>query len=158
MSEMTTFVGNEVTVNTLTGKAYISKTKLAEMCGVGKDAVSKYIDSTWHISNLNEMNQLREDSVECVIAHYAFDSERPSAKALQTYRFITKHGIRAWFYREAGYVMEAKKPEPELSLLDSLAAGFSRMAQLEREESDQRTKLFSLEQRIRVLEAKQSVS
>jgi predicted transcriptional regulator len=143
-------------VNEKTGEAYVSQTKLAEMCGVGQDTISKYITKTRHTLNLNEINQLREDSVELVIGYYAFDSQRPSTKALQTYRIMAKAGIRAYIYSQAGYELKAEKKDSELSLFDSLAAGFARMAQVEREQSEQKTELINLKQRTEAVEARQS--
>ena len=53
-------------------------------------------------------------------------------------------------------LIEAKKPEQELSLFDSLAAGFAKMAQVEREQKQQSLLLSSLQNRTEAIEARQS--
>lgn len=108
-------------VDEKTGEAYVSQTKIAELCGVRQNTISQYISKTRDTLILNENSQLHENSVELVIAHYAFDSQRPTEQALKSYRTMAKAGIRAYIYSQAGYTFNVvEKPEPmdELTILE----------------------------------------
>ena len=106
----------DFTVDQTTGEAYISQTKLAELCGVTQHAISQYVSKTRDTLKLNEINQIHEDSVELVMSHYAIESQRPNETALKNYRVLAKAGIRAYLYHMAGYVMEAKPAVPQTYL------------------------------------------
>ena len=100
------------------GSAFISQTKVAELCGVGQDAISKFLKRrTGHTYILNEFNQLHSDSMELVIGYYAFDSQRPTEKAVESYRMIAKAGAKAYIYHQAGYAMSAARPIVPLTIV-----------------------------------------
>lgn len=52
------------------GDAFISQTKVAELCGVEQPAISKYVEKTRNSLKLNEINQLDHTSLELVIGWY----------------------------------------------------------------------------------------
>ncbi len=79
-------------------------------------AISQYVKKTRDTLNLNEINQMDADSLELVIAHYAFDSQRPTIKAIASYRLLAKAGAKAYIYHQAGYSLSAKKAEPKTAL------------------------------------------
>ena len=58
------------------GKAYISQTKVAVLCGVSQHAISQFVTKTHDTLIVNEFSQLDAKSLELVIGHYAFDSQR----------------------------------------------------------------------------------
>lgn len=99
---------NEVTVFA-NGEAFISQTKVAELCGVKPHAISQWISKTRDNLNLNEYNQLDAKALELVIAYYAFDSQRTTKKAKDTARMFMKAGAKAYLYHEAGYTLTAEK-------------------------------------------------
>ena len=125
-SSLTTTTSSvDFAVDQTTGEAYISQTKLAELCGVTQHAISQYVSKTRDTLKLNEINQIHEDSVELVMSHYAIESQRPNETALKNYRVLAKAGIRAYLYHMAGYVMEAKPAVPQtyLEALEALVVG-----------------------------------
>jgi len=63
------------------------------LCGVGQNAISKYIKNTQHTIQVNELSQLDMASSILVIAHYALDSQRVTQKALSTYRQINENNL-----------------------------------------------------------------
>ena len=70
----TTTSSVDFTIDKTTGEAYISQTKLAELCGVTQQAISIAIQrNASHVVgvNLNEYNQLCAKSAYGVVAHYA---------------------------------------------------------------------------------------
>ena len=69
MQNLATKNNQDFTV-TASGDAFISQTKVAELCGVGQDAISKFVSRTGHSLILNEINQLSYESLELVIGHY----------------------------------------------------------------------------------------
>ena len=151
---MTMFVGNEVTVNTSTGEAYISQRKAEELLGLPSGTLRSWLSRNHQ--EANTINGLDAKLLQLATTYYAIESRAKTSEALSFLVTLSEAGAKAFLYHEAGYVMEAKKPEQELSLFDSLSAGFARMAQVEREQSEQKTKLFSLEQRTEAVEARQS--
>ena len=106
----------EFTVDRSTGEAYISQTKLAELCGVTQQAISVAIHrfSSFFVgANLNENNQLCAKSACNVVAHYAAQGK---AEAIKTFAKIGEAGMKAYIYHMAGYVMEAKPAVPQTYL------------------------------------------
>lgn len=89
------------------GEAFISQTKLAELCGVDQSAISKGISrNSANVIGvmLNENNQLSSDSAFNVIGYYA---AKGKPQAVQSLIKIGAAGMRAYIYHEAGYVMKA---------------------------------------------------
>jgi len=120
MKNLATQNATDFTV-TESGDAFISQTAVSKLCGVGQDAISKHIVKTGHMLNINSINQLGFESLELVIGHYAFDSQRTNDVALNSYRTLAKAGAKAYIYHEAGYVMEAKPIIPPQTSTDRLS-------------------------------------
>ena len=53
------------------GDAFISQTKVAELCGVTRQAISKHVAAFGCQYILNEISQLDDKSAFLVVAHYA---------------------------------------------------------------------------------------
>ena len=104
------------------GEAFISQTKVAELCGVVPHAISQQVVKTRDTLKLNEINQLHYESLELMIGYYAFDSQRTNDIACSNYRILAKAGAKAYIYNQAGYVMEAKKPKTKIEILNELVA------------------------------------
>jgi len=115
MKNLATKNTNDFTI-TESGDAFISQTAVSKLCGVGQDAISKHIVKTGHILNINSINQLGFQSLELVIGHYAFDSQRTNDVALNSYRTLAKAGAKAYIYHKAGYEMKAEKIVPPTAL------------------------------------------
>lgn len=103
------------------GDAFISQTKVAVLCGVGQNSISQFITKTRDTLQLNDNSQLGHNSLELVIGHYAFDSQRTNEITLGNYRMLAKAGAKAYIYHEAGYIMEAKPKLPE-NYIEALGA------------------------------------
>ena len=91
----------EFTVDRSTGEAYVSQTKLAELCGVTQQAISVAIQrNASHVvgANLNENNQLCAKSACNVVAHYAAQGK---AEAIKTFAKIGEAGMKAYIYHRA---------------------------------------------------------
>jgi len=93
MKNLATKNTNDFTI-TESGDAFISQTAVSKLCGVGQDAISKHIVKTGHMLNINSINQLGFESLELVIGHYAFDSQRTNDVALNSYRTLAKAGAK----------------------------------------------------------------
>ena len=57
--------------NTDNGDAFISQTKVADLCGVNQSSISRFIGTLAHSLKLNEINQLDDKSAFLCIAEYA---------------------------------------------------------------------------------------
>jgi hypothetical protein len=89
---------------TQNGDSFISQTKLAEMCGVSQQAISKHIRAQGCRYISNEFNQLDDKSAFMVVGHYA----AANTTALKSLIAIGAAGMKAYIYSLAGYQMEAK--------------------------------------------------
>ena len=93
------------------GQPFMSQTALSMKLGVDRTAISKYVKKSRHTLKLNNNNQLHAESLELVTWYYAFESQRPSKKALEFYRELAKIGAQDYIYQKAGYIMEVKSPD-----------------------------------------------
>lgn len=120
----TTQPSNEVTVNTLTGIATITRAGLARRLHVNVDTLKYYLRQR----GKTQGNQpLDEDSVLDATAYFAHNSQTPTQEAKELLVQISKAGTKAWLYHEAGYVVSASPvkhvalPEDYVSALRALA-------------------------------------
>lgn len=155
MSNMT-ICKNEITVDTSNGEVYISQRKAAEILGVSKSGISNYIERSSRPEEIDISQGLSSEIFNSCAQYFALDSRSPTTEAKALLKQISQAGTKAYLYHQAGYVMEAKKPEPELSFFDSLAASFARMAEVERSQSEQGVMMLSIQERVHAVESRQS--
>ena len=129
--QISTQTSNEVTVNTLTGEAYISQRKLAEKLSVPKSTVYNWLNS--FVRNFegavkpHTKQGLNSEIVAEAVQYFALDYSTPTQEAKELLRQINKAGAKAWLYHEAGYVVSASPikhvalPEDYVSALRALA-------------------------------------
>lgn len=120
----TTPPSNEVTVNTLSGMATITRAGLARRLNVHRNTLKNYL----YGRGKTQGNQpLDEDSVLDTVAYFAHNSQTPTQEAKDLLVQISKAGTKAWLYHEAGYVVSASPvkhvalPEDYVSALRALA-------------------------------------
>lgn len=124
------------------GEAFISQTKIAELCGTDQSSISRFIKKSQHTLKLNKFNQLDSDSLELTIGYYAFESQRTNVIAQQNYRLLAKAGAKAYIYHQAGYQFDAK-PREELLKNKRLAQHtWSDALKIHREKLGKTTKNF----------------
>ena len=105
----TTQPSNEVTVNTLTGMATITRAGLARRLNVNVDTLKYYLRQR----GKTQGNQpLDEDSVLDTTAYFAHNSQTPTQEAKDLLVQISKAGTKAYLYREAGYSVSASLVKP----------------------------------------------
>ena len=81
-----------------TGEGYISQTKLAELCGVSQQAISKHIAGCSY--KANTFNQLHFESMVLVVDNYAKQGKQ---EAIDSLGKIAKAGAQAYIYYLAGF-------------------------------------------------------
>ena len=120
----TTQPTNEVTVNTLTGMATITRAGLARRLNVHQNTLKNYL----YGRGKTQGNQpLDEDSVLDTVAYFAHNAQTPTQEAKDLLVQISKAGTKAWLYHEAGYAVSASPvkhvalPEDYVSALRALA-------------------------------------
>jgi len=131
MNNLATKNKNDFTV-TENGDAFISQTAVAKLCGVGQNSISQYVEKTRDTLQTNSTSQLSHNSLELVIGHYAFDSQRTNDIARNNYRVLAKAGAKAYIYHESGYVMKAVQPVASSSTTQRLADVDTSITLLER--------------------------
>jgi hypothetical protein len=101
---LATYLNSEVVVDS-NGEAWVTQTKLGEMCGISQQAIGKHIKTEFGCSYiLNENSQLDTQSAYLVVAHYATQGKPEAVKTLAS---IGKAGMKAYLYHLAGYTMNA---------------------------------------------------
>jgi len=75
------------------GEAFISQRKTAKLCGVGQDSISRYISNLGIPLKSNDLNQLNHKGLLMVLQYYAFESQRPTKKSLDSYRKIVDNNL-----------------------------------------------------------------
>lgn len=101
---LATYFNSEVVIDS-NGEAWVTQTKLGEMCGISQQAIGKHIKTEHGCSYiLNENSQLDTESAYLVVAHYAIQGK---PEAIKTLAAIGKAGMKAYLYHLAGYTMNA---------------------------------------------------
>lgn len=114
----------EVTVNTLTGEAYITVTGLAKKLNVPRKTVSDCVNRH---QDYKPNQPLTGDLVLFAATYFALHANAPTQEAKDLLTVISRAGARAWLYHEAGYAVSAAPikqvalPEDYVSALRALA-------------------------------------
>jgi transcriptional regulator with XRE-family HTH domain len=119
---------NDVTV-LRNGEAYISQRKLADLLGVHHSFVQRWIKRNCATVILNQNKALHYNSMVSCATECLRSGNKCSIDFVER---ITQAGAKAYLYTLAGYVMEAKKPEPVLTEIE-IARNY--LAALEREQA-----------------------
>ena len=118
MTNLTTSNANtEVSVNTLTGEAYISQRKAAEMLNVPNTSLQSYLDRHLRAVNSQSNQGLSSEIFALCVQYYALDARNPTAEAKELLRQITKAGTKAYLYYLAGYVVSVPERKQTIELL-----------------------------------------
>ena len=121
---MTTSSDLEVTINTLTGAASITRVGLARRLNVPTQTLKDYLNRR---GKTQQNQSLDTDSVLDAVAYFAHNAQNPTQEAKDLLTAISRAGVRAWLYHEAGYVVSASPikhvalPEDYVSALRALA-------------------------------------
>lgn len=101
---MTTSSDLEVTVNTLTGEAFITVTGLAKKLNVPRKTVSDCVNRH---QDYKPNQPLTGDLVLFAATYFALHANAPTQEAKDLLTAISRAGARAWLYHEAGYTVSA---------------------------------------------------
>ena len=100
-------------VNTVTGEAFISQRKAAELLGVSHVAVANHVAS-YHPNYLND-NGLSPEILQQVTTHYALYSKAANDKSRAFAEVLMQAGAKAFIYHQAGVQINAA-PQPQFNL------------------------------------------
>ena len=115
---MTNLIPTSIDFTVLNGTGYVSQTKLAEMCGVTKQAIQVAIQrkASYVVdANLSENNQLDAKSAYNVVVYHATQGK---PEAIKTLALIGEAGLTAYIYHQAGYTVSASKPDVQMPQAD----------------------------------------
>ena len=105
-----TYVNSDFRVDA-NGEAYISQRKAAELLGVARTSLQDWINRP---GNLEVSQGLSSEIFANAIQYYALDARNPTEQAKTLLKQITAAGVKAYLYSQAGYVMSASLPSPEV--------------------------------------------
>ena len=109
----------EVTVNTLTGTASITRAGLARRLNVSVDTLKYYLRNR---GKTQQNQSLDEDSVLDTTAYFAHSAQNPTQEARDLLAAISKAGTKAYLYNEAGYSVSASPVKPMALPVDYVSA------------------------------------
>ena len=104
MQVQTTPSTSEVTVNTLTGEAFITVTGLAKKLNVPRKTVSDCVNRH---PDYKPNQPLTGDLVLFAATYFALHASTPTQEAKDLLTAISRAGAKAWLYTEAGYSVSA---------------------------------------------------
>ena len=114
MHALQSFAGTvDFKVNTVTGEAFISQRKAAELLGVSHVAVANHVAS-YHPNYLND-NGLSPEILQQVTTHYALYSKAANDKSRAFAEVLMQAGAKAFIYHQAGVQINAA-PQPQFNL------------------------------------------
>ncbi len=136
------------------GEAGMSVSGLAILCGVGRQAVDNIVQSVSTSScskflkclcgkeltlstsfAYKNVTVLRDDVCAIILEWYAFESQRTTKKARETYRKFAQAGIRLWIHKQANWEKAEVASKQQVEVFDKATAIFDnheqRIAQLE---------------------------
>ena len=113
-----TYVNSDFRVDA-NGEAYISQRKAAELLGVARDSLKSHLERNVCTHENGEKLELSQGLTSGAFAictqYYALDARNPTEEAKTLLKQITAAGVKAYLYSQAGYVMSASLPSPEVS-------------------------------------------
>ena len=117
---------SEVTINTITGTASITRAGLSRRLNVPTQTLKDYLNRR----GKTQVNQpLDEDSVVDAVAYFAYNAQNPTQEAKDLLAAISKAGAKAYLYHEAGIAMNAIHQQRPLTQLEA----FKELVRLEEE-------------------------
>ena len=102
MSNLVT-MSDDFTVDS-NGNAFVSQRKAAQLCGIDQSNISRFIAS----NNIDAKQGLTPENLSLCITNYA---QKGKVEAIQTLILFTKAGAKAYIYSQAGYTLNAVKPQ-----------------------------------------------
>ena len=133
---------NEVTVNLVTGEAFISQTKAAAELGIARSSLQKWLVKEQVKYDVKQ--GLSSEILALAAGYYALDSAAATPEAKELLRKISQAGAKAWLYHEAGYAVSASPvkpmalPEDYVSALRALADATEQKIMLLEENTEKR--------------------
>ena len=106
----TTTATNEVTVNLVTGEAFISQRKAAIEIGISHTAIQKWVAKL--PDNYDIKQGLSSEIFSLAVMHYALDSKAATQEAKELLRKISQAGAKAYLYHEAGLSIGVTQQRP----------------------------------------------
>ena len=105
-----TYVNSDFRVDA-NGEAYISQRKAAELLGVSQQAIQqRCLSQSFFVEQ-----GLTSEIFELLVTYYALDARETRVEAKALLKQIIAAGVKAYLYSQAGYVMSASLPSPEVS-------------------------------------------
>lgn len=129
---LATNVNSEIVVNTVTGEAYISQRKAAELLGVSQSSIRDFC----HSRNLVVEQGLSSEILSLATQYYALDARETRVEAKAFLKEIASAGAKAYLYHMAGYTMSASvndvkpKETEQLGYLDDATVVVKRELEL----------------------------
>ena len=98
MKDLYKKVSSGYRVNMLTGETFISQRKVAELCGVSQQAITKF----WVSRKVDVKQGVTSENLGLIVAHYA---EKGNTVAIKTLVLFAKTGAKAFIYHKAGVAL-----------------------------------------------------
>ena len=109
----------EVTINTLTGTASITRVGLARRLNVPTQTLKDYLNRR---GKTQQNQSLDADSVLDTVVYFALNAQNPTQEAEDLLTAISRAGVKAWLYTEAGYAVSASPVKPMALPVDYVSA------------------------------------
>lgn len=106
----TTKPANDVTVNLVTGEAFISQTKAAMELGIARSSLQKWLVREQVKYDVKQ--GLSSDILALAAGYYALDSAAATPEAKELLRKISQAGAKAYLYHEAGLSIGVTQQRP----------------------------------------------
>ena len=101
---------NDVTVNLVTGEAFISQTKAAAELGIARSSLQKWL--TREQIKYDVKQGLSSEILALAAGYFALDSQAATTEAKELLRKISQAGAKAYLYHEAGLSVGVTQQRP----------------------------------------------
>ena len=109
-TQISTTNPNEVTVNLVTGEAFISQTKAAAELGIARSSLQKWLVKEQVKYDVRQ--GLSSEILALAAGYYALDSAAATPEAKELLRKISQAGAKAYLYHEAGLSIGVTQQRP----------------------------------------------